>query len=77
MALFLASVDSTNGEANCVAASVMTTLTSAPAFTSNRTRYIVLYAAMLPVIPTRIFLFVNMGAIIIEIEGFSFHLINH
>jgi len=45
-----------NGLTKCAAASVMITRTSAPSFISNLTNCGVLYAAMLPVTATTIFL---------------------
>jgi hypothetical protein len=53
--LFLDNVESTNGETNSLAVGVITTLTSAPALINNLTSKIVLYAAILAVIPINIF----------------------
>src|SRR5512146_1116014 len=47
------SVSNVSGATNLVAASVMTTCTSAPAFVSSRSNSTALYAAMLPVTPSR------------------------
>ena len=58
--LFLLRVASVRGDTKSLAAGVRITFTSAPATINNLVSSIALYAAMLPVIPKRIFLPLNI-----------------
>src|SRR5688572_6284084 len=60
MTAFLDNVARVSGDTNAEAAGVITTFTSAPAFTSRRTSKIDLYAAILPVTASNIFLSWNI-----------------